>query len=291
MLKQLKNILKFKKPINKSGSLLYFMNTFIRFQNCCGIECSTCNILIIFLSLSGYILLNSCASPTDINASRKKTLLDPGSGTGSQIYFNLDHDTLDFGQVSLTSYKKHLFTIKNISDEVLIIDSIHYADNRNFQVLEKMPIVINAAGSFESSLQLSASFAPVDTVGIYYSQIQFGRFKTPILYLKGTVPCIEVPDLDCGPTKIGHPIIRKISLINNSRNAISVLGFKLIDPDSVFLISPDQLPKMIYPNINGSIEVHFQPNKAKIFNATIEFFLDSSTCNINPTCSLRGRND
>ncbi len=237
----------------------------------------------LFLCMIIHII--GCTSPTDVDAARKRTILDTPPDI---LRFVSLPSVLNFGSVRQFSTKEMLFVCSNYSNEVVTINSVTLQHgNRGFTLLPfTVPIQINPKTTslnlfpIQFSGQIPGEFS--DTIILNKSE----KYAIP-LYANVRRLSVRTSDIDFGAVKIEQSRSINVEIENLDTVSVTVQSVSNDDVEFAFYIAPIQ-SFSLQPGEKRTVPVVFTPSKVKTYNAIIRFSLIGATNDVDNEAIIIG---
>ncbi len=224
---------------------------------------------LLFIILISVILLSSCKDPSSLDATREKIkIYDPND---LPAVFKVIPDTIDLGIIHPGKLYSGNFSIENISNNIVKIESISATINKNQYLFGDNTIInLNKKGEQGASRIVNYSFIS-DKPGNFDDIINWDSYKNPKTPLITKVASVWAEDIQFNNTKVGEFDLKILKINNNSDVEVSITDFLISDPDGVIINEPQvSIPLIIKPNsVTSDIFLTFRPKDTKEYNSKI----------------------
>lgn len=242
----------------------------------------------VIMILSGFIMMmNGCTAPTDVEATRKRTVTNAPPDILRFADLPL---AINFGGVRQFNFKDVPFSCGNLSsEETITINSVSLKHgNRGFSL---SPVTL--------PIQLSPNIMPVDIFPVRFEAANPGTFSDTIILNKSEkyyVPLyanvrrlsVKTSDIDFKDVKIGEEKKVDIVIENLDSVPITVQSFTNDDVQFAFYLAP-VTSITLQPGKSVPYTVVFTPSASKTYNAKIRFTINGATDDVDDEAILTGR--
>lgn len=239
---------------------------------------------IVFLGVM--FLVVGCTAPTDVDATRKKTIIDAPPDI---LRFAELPSVITFGSLRQFSSKSVSFTCGNSNaDQAVTITSVKLKHgDRGFTL-----------GNVNLPIIVQPNTNPYDLFPIQFSANKPGFFSDTIILNKSEnyyVPLyatvrrlsVRTSDIEFQQVKIGVEKIINVVIENLDTVPITVEGFTNDDVEFAFYLKPIE-KVTIDPGKSVSYPIVFTPSKAKTYNTIIRFSVKNATDEVDNEAILSG---
>jgi hypothetical protein len=238
----------------------------------------------VFIALL-IVYVIGCTSPTDVDASRKRTIID----TPPDILRFVSLPTvLNFGSVRQFASKEMAFICSNYSDEIVTVTSATLLHgNRGFTLLP-----------FTVPMQINPNSLSVNLFSIQFSSQLPGEYNDTLILNKSTKYAIPIyanvrrlsvrtSDIDYGDVKIEQNSSINVEIENLDTVPVTVQSVSNDDVEFAFYIAP--IPSFqLQPGEKRNFPVVFTPSKVKKYNAIIRFNIVGATNDVDNEAVVTG---
>jgi len=240
--------------------------------------------------ISGFFLclclsLFGCTSPTDVEATRQRTIIEAPPDILRFVTLPLG---INFGSVRQFSTKEVPLICSNNSNEIITVTSISLKHgNKGFSIVPvNVPVLLtpNIVGAMLCSITFTAEKAGEfsDTIILNKSE----KYAIP-LYSNVRQLSVRTSDIDFGNVKIEQQKTVNVEIENLDTVPVTIQGVNNNDVEFAYYIAPIQ-SFQLQPGEKKSFLVTFTPSKVKTYNAIIRFSIDGATNDIDDEAILTG---
>ncbi len=238
-------------------------------------------VLIVFMMFH----VIGCTSPTDVDAARKRTIIDPPPDI---LRFVSLPTVLNFGSVRQFTSKEMAFVCSNYSDEIITVTSAALLHgNRGFTLIPlNVPVQINPNSlsvnlfQIQFSAQLPGEYS--DTVILNKS----AKYAVP-MFANVRRLSVRTSDIDFGTVKIEQNSSINVEIENLDTVPVTIQSVSNDDVEFAFYIAP--VPSFqLQPGEKRNFPVVFTPSKVKKYNAVIRFNIVGATNDVDNEAIVTG---
>ncbi|MGC8747925.1 MAG: choice-of-anchor D domain-containing protein [Candidatus Kapaibacteriota bacterium] len=185
---------------------------------------------------------------------------------GEGIPSNLPIPPIDFGVKRIVTINDSIVTIKNSSPNTFVIQKIELSNANDVNFSLTPPSNLPFTFSPNDTFNLNVRFSP-QTEGYHENPIFLTIKDIPeptSIQLSGIggLPKIDVPDVDCGKTKVGNTITGNMVITNTSQTMDLYVSQVILAPSTEFKFSNSaKTTDIVVPKNNGkfTIPIDFTP--------------------------------
>lgn len=236
-------------------------------------------LLCLTLSLFG------CTSPTDVDATRQRTIVEAPPDI---LRFATLPLGINFGSVRQFTTKEMLLLCSNNSNEIITVTSIELKHGkRGFSIPPvnvPMQVNPNIAGALLCPITFSAEQAGEfsDTIILNKSE----KYAIP-LYANVRQLSVRTSDIDFGDVKIEQQKTINVVIENLDTVPVTIQGVNNNDVEFAYYIAPIQ-SFQLQPGEKKSFPVIFTPSKVKNYATVLRFTVLGATNDVDDEAILTG---